>query len=183
MAKMTLHTFIHKINWRQILIHFVATWFFIYSFQQLAYLTNPTEYEGVEILVNSGDKKASEFLTKNNIGPGQFVSYAFYASEAWVIGLVIAFIISLIISRRRKWFWVNSLIVFFVAFVLKRLHSLGWIYLKQIFLEPGHLFIFNSTALYLLTNGLLLLLLGILAFSFRPFNDFIEKNRLAIENH
>jgi hypothetical protein len=178
---MTLHTFIQKLNWRQILIHFVATWFFIYSFQQLAYLTNTTEFEGVQILVNSGDKKASKFLESKNISVGQFISYTFYVYKAWFVGLLVAFFISLIIANRRKWYWVNSIIMLLIVFTLKQFNFLGWTYLKVIFLKPGLLF--NSTALYLLTNGIILLLLGIFVFCFRPFNNFIDNNRLIIADH
>ena len=180
-GKMTLPTFIQKLNWRQMLMHFVATWFFIYSFRQLAFLTNVKKYQAVQILIYSGESKFSEFLKHTNFTFAQVITYFFYANDAWLIGLLVAFVISLIIAKRWKWFWVNSLIVLLVVFTLKRLDFLGWSYLKEIFLEPGHLF--HNTALYLLVNGLVLLALGIFVFFYGPFNNFIDNNRLVFVDH
>ena len=133
------------------------------------------------MLANSGEQKFSEFLKLKGITFGQVTTYLFYAIDTWLIGLLVAFIILLVIAKRRGWFWVNSLIVFLVVFILRLPNFLGWTYFKNIFLEPGHLF--NSTTLYLLTNGLVLLSLGIFVFFFRPLNNFIEANRLVIVNH
>ncbi|MDB5005760.1 MAG: hypothetical protein JWP45_153 [Mucilaginibacter sp.] len=45
------------------------------------------------------------------------------------IGLLIAFSISLAITAKKSWYWVNSLIVFLAAALLLRFHLLGWHYL------------------------------------------------------
>ena len=97
------------------------------------------------------------------------------------MGLIISFVISLTISFKQKWFWLNSLIVFIRAFTLGRLDYLGWQNLKVIFLKPGHLF--DNEIFFILTNGFVLLSIGVFVFSFKPFNNFIDNNRLAVANH
>jgi hypothetical protein len=77
----------------------------------------------------------------------------------------------LIISFKRKWFWFNSFLVLVLVPISGHLHLLGWAYLKKIFLMPGEIFA-NTTWQYL-TDGLLLLSLGLLTFFLASTNKFI----------
>jgi hypothetical protein len=95
-------------------------------------------------------------------------------NESGFIGLIIAYLISWRISLKRNWFWVNSVLVFLVAYYLKRLSLLGWSSLQVFFLAPGHLFSVNSVWSFL-TNGLFMLTIGSLLLFLKPVIRFIEK--------
>jgi len=134
-------------------------------------------YESLGIIAGTDVAKKKELFEN---GPYINIFYYFYYTEAtWIIGLLVSFIISLVIAKRHKWFWVNSLIVFILLFVLKRWNISGWSFLKYIFLAPGE--IFRSNMLLLLTNGLILLGLGFFVFYYKRFNDFIDGRKIAID--
>ncbi|MEO8770036.1 MAG: hypothetical protein ABI402_08125 [Ferruginibacter sp.] len=159
---MALKYYIAKINWRQILFHFVAMWLFFHSFKLLAYLLD-TKYVDTIILDKSkmwesGANKVIYFLITPIIAGG--------------IGLIVAFILSVIISIKKHWFWINSLMAFLLIFSLLKLDFLGWNYLRFIFLMPGY--IFNSWILRLTINGLFLLVLGFYIFFSSRINHLIS---------
>jgi hypothetical protein len=181
MINMTLQSLIQKLNWRQILLHFVATWFFLFAFQQFAFLTSPTKFDASRMFVKTNTDEAVKYLHDKGFSAAEIIRYFFYAKAAWIAGLIIAFIISLTIAKTKGWFWINSLVVFLTVFLLAGQDLLGWTYLKNIFLMPGR--IFTDTLFYLLTNGLVLLCLGVFVFSFSKFNNFIDNHNLTINNH
>lgn len=181
---MTVQYFIQKLNWRQILVHAVATWFFIYAFQLLAYLYNTTMYDGLQKLSNSNDDDLNNFLKDKGFTMGDLILYFYYATAVWLLGLFVAFLISLSISRRKNWFWANALIVSLLMCFLRAYDLLGWSFLKTIFLAPGEIFKSSAhyTALYLLTNGTILLALGIFTFSNRRIIAFIDRGNLSAQH-
>ena len=171
---MTLQNFIEKINWRQILIHFVAFWFFIHAFQTLSYLYNPSLVDTVR---QSNGQDTIKTLSENGTTATDIVYFQLWTSISGFIGLLVAFFLSLGISIKRHWFWVNSFIAFIVTYILYRYHILGWTYLKNIFLYPGQ--IFNNSTVEFLFNGSILLAIGLLIFLLKRPNQFIENNKLA----
>lgn len=171
---MTLHNFIAKLNWRQILIHFVAFWFFIHAFQTLSYLYNTNLVDTVR---NSNGQDTIKTITNNGTTASDLVYFQLWTSVSGFIGLLVAFILSLIISIKRHWFWVNSLIAFIVTYIFYRYDILGWTYLKKIFWFVGQKF--NNTTIEFLFNGIVLLTIGLLIFLLKRPNQFIEKNKLA----
>jgi hypothetical protein len=170
---MTLKTNQAKLNWRQLLIHFIAFWFLIYAFQTISYLRNTTKFDLLQKLNHLNKTELSEYLKNNNTTEADLISYPYYSVLYGFLGLVVAFAVAVLISKKRKWFWINSLIVFIVMYVLWRNEALGWIYLKGIWLAPGRLF--HSSFLYLLSNGIILLSVGLFFFFFKEFNAFINK--------
>ena len=173
---MTPHTFISKLNWRQVLIHFFGAWLIAQSFPLLTKLCSIKSYENLQIITGN-DKEKIQLLLNNDFYNDAFF-YFWFTEATWILGLLAAFIISLVIAKRKKWFWVNSLIVFILLFVLMRWKISGWGFLKYIFLAPGE--IFRSNLLWLLTNGLVLLGLGLFVFYYKKFNDFIDGRKIAI---
>jgi len=167
---MTLHKFIARLNWRQVVIHFIATWFFMYSFQTLAILHDTNL---VDVFRHSGKDNLAKALNENKISASDLTYFTVWTSFGNTIGLLVAFVISLTISIRRNWFWFNSFIVLVLEYILSWLGLLGWAYLKNIFLTPGG--IFKNTTLEFLTNGMILLTLGLLAFFLNKTNNFIAK--------
>ena len=175
---MTIHTFIVRLNWRQVVIHFIASWFFIYSFQILAALHNTNL---VDIIRQTGKDNLRNALNEKNISASDITEIAIWLSIANTIGSLVASGISLTISIRQKWFWVNSFLVFVLFYVLSWLDLSGWTYLKRIFLKPGELF--NNTTLEFLANGLILLTLGLFTFFLPGINRFIAKgNRSTVKS-
>ena len=169
---MTLKKFISRLNWRQIVIHFVASYFFIYAFKTLAYLYD-TKLLDVIRLSNQGHK--IQGIDTTNYSTSDFIDFIRIPLYTAMVGLLIAFLISLFISIKRQWFWVNSLIAFLLAYFFYRFDLLRWDYLKKIFLAFGQLF--SSTFVELLLNGILMLTIGILLFFLRPIMEFIDKSK------
>lgn len=162
--------FISRINWRQILVHFVAFWFFIYAFQTLSYLYDT---KLVDTIRYSNSQDSIKTLTDNGTTTSNLVFLQLYVNISGLIGLLIAFMISLAISIKKHWLWINPLIAFALMYTLYRFDLLGWTYLKQTFWFLGQRFR-NSTAEFLL-NGTILLTIGLLIFLLKHPNRFIEK--------
>ncbi|MGG9961178.1 hypothetical protein [Ferruginibacter sp. SUN106] len=169
---MTIQKFIARLNWRQVLIHFIATWFFMYSFQTLAVLHNTNL---IDILRHSDKGDLSEALSKKQVSATEVSYFVMWTSLSNTFGSLVAFIISLAISIKRKWFWFNSIIVFVLVFILSRYEQLGWNFLKNIFLTPGE--IFGNIILEYLANGIILLTLGLLTFFSGKANKFIAPGK------
>jgi len=167
---MTVKKFISKLNPRQILIHCIASWFFIHAFQTLLYLYYT---DLIAITKNADKQELTNILRNNGITTSDLIYFYLWKNTSGFIGLLTAFIISLVISLKRHWFWVNALIVFVVTYLLYKFGWLGWIYLKQFFLYPGQRF--NNLTVQFLLNGLLLLTIGLLIFFLKWPNRFIEK--------
>ena len=91
-------------------------------------------------------------------------------------GLLTGFLISLAITIKKHWYWVNSLIVFLTASLLLRYHLFGWYYLSYIFQAPGSIFKAYSIG-YFLVNGLIMLTIGLLLFFLKWPVQFISPNK------
>ena len=170
---MTLQYFISKINWRQILIHFVAFWFFILSFQTLSYLHN---IKLINILQHSNEHSLSKDLSDNGIKSSEFVNTMIWINVSGFFGLLAAGSISLVISIRQHWLWVNTLIAIILIYIFERFNFLGWRYLVRSVWYLGRT-LNNSTAAFLFI-GIILLVIGILMFSLKRTIRFIENHRM-----
>jgi hypothetical protein len=169
--KMTRPINISRINWRLILIHFIATWFFIQSFFILSFLHDLKAYEVFT------DKWRKEYFDE-----ARFMNVINWMYTSPYIGLLVAFAISLTISIKRKWLWLNSLLVFILSYLLKRFGLDGWKFLKMIFLTPGQYFNHHS-AWYYLANGLPMLILGFVLFYSKWTNHFISNSSFKIDEN
>ena len=87
------------------------------------------------------------------------------------IGILVAFVLSLIASKIRHWYWVNSLLAFLLACLLCRF-DFAWHYLKIIFLTPGDLF--HTLLWQLITNGSIMLAIGLLLLFLNGVARFID---------
>jgi hypothetical protein len=171
---MTLKIFIAKIKWRQILIHFVAFWFFIHAFQTLSYLYDTKLIDTVRY---SNGQNTIKTLGDNGTTTSDLAYFLLWTSVSGFVGLLFAFVVSLTISIKRHWFWINSLIAFILTYFLYRFDLLGWTYLKHFFLYLGQQF--NNSTIEFLFNGILLLAIGILIFFQKRMNLFIENKKSA----
>ncbi len=166
---MTLSNFLSKLNWRLILIHFVATWFIFHALWQLGYLY---DYDFLEDIMHHNFKSIS-----NHEGPTVGERLSTLLLRAILIGLVgvlISFAISLLLSAKYKWYWVNSSIVFFIAFITCCFHRFYWSHIRFIFQAPGSLFKLDWANI--LANGLVMLTIGLLLFFNKRLIRFINGN-------
>jgi len=111
-----------RISLRFCFIHFLAAYCLIYAFHYLHY----TLY--ADFIWNYS---AAGF---DGITSAQEISYILLLDGLLPqIGLLIAFILSLILALRKKIWWVNALLVFIVAGILEYFRLLGWEYANNIF--------------------------------------------------
>jgi hypothetical protein len=166
-VKMTPHNFISKLNWRQILLHLIAFWFFIYAFETFSYLTDT---KLIELFRHSNQYITRTTLEENGMSASNISDSLFKVDIAGLIGLVVAFIISLVISIRQHWFWVNSLIALLIFFIPVNLR-----FLRKIFWVPRQ--IFDDVTIEFLLNGIILLTIGLLILFWSRPKRFIENNK------
>jgi hypothetical protein len=170
---MTLHIFISKLNWRQILLHFAAFWFFIHAFQTLSYLYDVKLIDSVR---QSKEQDPIEILRASGTSIATLTNFVLWTNVSGFVGLLVAFIISLAISFKRHWFWINALIAFILSYLLYRFDLLGWTYLRSFFWYLGREF--NNSMVEFMLNGIILLAIGLLIFFLRAPNQFIESKKL-----
>jgi hypothetical protein len=154
------------------LIHFVACWFFIYAFQELAALHDIALTNALTNIKNVDDDKMLNVM--KHFDPNRIAIEAAWINLSGPLGLMTGFIASLLISLKNKWYWLNSVIVFVVMIFFKRFKLLGWYYLKNIILEPSDLF--KSMTARFLTNGLIMLAIGLSLFFVKWSIMFINGN-------
>jgi hypothetical protein len=171
---MTHQNFLSRLNWRQILTHFLAFWFFIHAFETLSYLYNIRLLDTVR---HSNSQDFEQKFIDNNVSAADLTYFVFWTNTSGFIGLIVAFVISLAISIKRHWFWLNSLVVLIVTYALYRFDLLGWSYLKKFFWRFGQTF--SDIKIELIVNGALLLIIGLLIFFLKRPNTFIENRKLA----
>jgi hypothetical protein len=157
-----IKSFFSQLNGRLMVIHFIAFWFFIFAFQTLAFVH---DYNFLYL--------ASERTNRLN-NHARFLRDMGVIEQSGIYGLLTAYIISWSICTRRNWFWANSVIIFLLAFVFKVFGLLGWNYLHSFFQLPGK--IFDDTSIWgYLTNGAIMLIIGLLLFFYKPLVRYIER--------
>ena len=82
---MTLHNFISRLNWRQILLHLIAFWFFIYAFETFAYLTDT---KLIELFRHSDQQITRTTLEENGISSSNITDLLFTVTAAGLSGFL-----------------------------------------------------------------------------------------------
>ncbi len=158
--------FLARINWRQVLVHAVAFWFVSHAFETLYYLFDLKIVDAAK----SSEMNMKEMLQEQGITIEELQMFLVCKSLSGSIGLLFAFFLSLLMSIRRKWFWLNSLLSLVLTILLFRAHV--WYYTKYLFYYPGRLF--SNSIIELLINGILLLAIGLLLFFSKPIIRLIS---------
>lgn len=155
-----MKTFLSKFNIRLLIIHFIAFWLFIFGFRTLSFL-----HDFGFLVVAPPEVRMIETARLNfDMEVGVQVS---------LLGLVAAYVISGVISLKRDWFWLNSLVIFVLAYALKYNNLLGWTVLQNVFLLPGRVF-GESTRAFYIVNGAIMLGLGCLLLFSGKIKRFID---------
>jgi len=167
-------------NWRLILFNFISFFFYVYTAQIFSYLRDLRKYKLVTGL-NDGQKPEVYDAVKASIAPRDNLSdYLTDSIYFGLCGLGIAFLIAILISRKNKWHWLNSLLAFIVMFLLWS-NALGWTIVRDYFALFRALF--NSTFFGLFFNGLILLFIGSFFFFSKWSRRFIEAGNGASKTH
>jgi len=156
-------SFLSNLNIRQLIIHFIASWFFIYAVHTLITLFD------FSFLYNDQVPLMSQLAVQERYNRDLLI-----INQAGILGLLIAYVISWRISVKYDWFWLNSVIVLVVAFPLAIFDLLGWKFLRSVCMAPGYIFGVNSV-LYLVINGVFMLAVGAFLFYRKGIIAFIEK--------
>ena len=167
-----------RLNFRLILIHFIATWFFMFAFQTLFSLHETR----LIIFYRQVDRTRIIYeYAKLGITPSDIVNFIFWTNVGKTVGLLIAFIISLTISIKNKWFWMNSLIILILAYGLAWTEYLGLNFLQNIYYLKALTFIHISLLLIIL--GFIFAFLGVITFFHRKANRFIQHSNSDALHH
>ena len=152
-----MNNYFSKLNIRLLVIHFVAFWLFIYAFQTLAFLYDFNFLFLLPQVVRLSD--AGRVNTDMKI----VTLFSF-------LGVIVAYIISWQTSLKRNWFWLNSVLVFVVIYVLELYNLLGFHALQKIVMFPGTIFGLSTRAYYI-SNGLIMLAIS----SYLLFSDKVKR--------
>ncbi|CAM3837262.1 hypothetical protein FLGE108171_16000 [Flavobacterium gelidilacus] len=161
-----------KINYLQIILHLIATSFFIFSFQFFSAFYNVKVYNlTLEYGVENVFKNMEEYgVTVMDI----WISNTMFAFSS-SIAILVAFIISILISLRRKWSIWNSVIILVLSLISDQFDFFGIYHVKK-YLSPS--FYFSSNLfIYFLISGSFFLTIGLFVFFYKYFNEKIENQK------
>ncbi|HVW14544.1 MAG TPA: hypothetical protein VHB54_11990 [Mucilaginibacter sp.] len=161
------------------LLHLIAYWFLFQSFD---YFGVCYDYHFRIDFINhhsfSGHITDDEFRKINVDELRRVLNDNVISNTIPVVSLLITLGLSLTISIRKKWYWVNAIFVFVVAFsllVLWRLLKIKigpWTYMRYIFRMPGYFF--RGTMWYFITDGSVLLFIGLILIFWKRIVVFIN---------
>lgn len=166
---MTQPNFSSRINWRQILIHFIGMWFFMCACHLLVYLC---DMNLVEIVRRSKVGDVSTNLESNGKTIDDLLNFSIWIDLSGFGGLIIGFLLSLIISLKKGWLWFNSVITFALAFALYKFGDLGSVYVTNFLLNTTS-FMKNMFLEFAIWGGIFLVM-GIFIFFSKKLRNFIS---------
>jgi hypothetical protein len=95
-----------------------------------------------------------------------------YALGTGLVGLIIGFVISFLLSIKHKWYRGNSIIILILGFIAFSIDRLYWNYLRHIFMYPGSFF--KSDWAYNFTGAIVMLTIGLSLFFVKGITRFIN---------
>ncbi|KGO92482.1 hypothetical protein [Flavobacterium subsaxonicum] len=151
-----MKNFINLINFRLLLLHFLATWLISCASQIIVKMWFTDFLEEYHQAANKWDiiEKYNGFL------------FLLYLSIGALTGLLLSFSISLYIVIKQKWGWAHSVLLFWILFILILYDKTGAKYSEVIPNKFGYLS-------YLIINAALLITLALPIFFSGRINKFI----------
>jgi len=156
-----------KLNWRLIFVHFIATWFIYHALWQFSYLSDYPLLEKIGHLDYTGSGK--ETVQRMSMLTVMTVVFRF-------AGIFIGFGISLWLSLKNKWNWINSVIVLLISSACFFLDRFYYSSIRFIFDLPGR--VFKSDWDIIVTNGLIMLIIGMVIFLMDRSINYINKSNI-----
>jgi hypothetical protein len=102
-----------KLNIRLIVVHFLALYFISVSFREFGYLSDLRLFH---FITTTHLTTFSSQMKAENISSAELMRYTDIRYTAWLLGLIISFVISMTICLRKKWFWGNSILALIFAY-------------------------------------------------------------------
>jgi hypothetical protein len=160
-----------KINYLQILIHLIATIFFVFSAIIFSKLYN---LKVLKIINENGVDNVMKNSEKYGITIMDMWNFTFSTGISNVIGIFIAFLISILLSIKKKWSVINSFIVLFISLTVNKIGFLDliWNSLKPFICLGKYI---KDMKFNILTSGIFLLIIGCLFFFLKILNKKIEE--------
>lgn len=163
-----------KINYFQIIFHFVAAYFIMFSFKTFSWLNY---IKLIEVTTIHGPKYVMENLENLQITPEEIALFSFWPNISSFIGIVFAFVISISISRIKKWSVLNSFIVLILIYLLYRYTSLGWDYFRILAIGS----FIDDYQLNFIVTGSFFLIVGLVIFFSKWTNRIIENKQVELK--
>lgn len=157
-----------KVNWKHIIIHLVAIWLSQRAGTHAGFLTDVPFLQGLH---NSGEQWEGYVQGVSGSRLYELLRMVAYSGAA---AMLIGFILSLIISVRRKWFWVNSLLSLVLLIVLSIVTGKLDFYPLQFLITSMNAF--NSVLLYHSIFVFFSLTIAFVLFFHHAINRWIRKN-------
>lgn len=154
-----MKTLLQKLNWRLILIHFLAFVLFAIAFKELTYLH---DYKYMQTVLDAMQNKKCCM----SFDADRLAWYNTLPALLELGGLLIAFIASLGIDLYKKYPSLNSILSFFIAFF-----SLRYVNELPVSFYITYPFHFAPAMVAIFCAGCILLLLGI----FLLFSDYVSR--------
>ena len=151
-------------------MHLIATFFFAIAAKQLSVLS---DIDFIYTLDKLGSEKELLKMASENNYAKRIVYLSYWKMGSLLIGLVIAFTISLIITLRNRHFWLNSLLVLLIGLALNKFGFFDNKYIDKIFYSIGRLAVDFGLIYKFIINGILLTIVGVFVFFSKWTNNFI----------
>jgi hypothetical protein len=147
------------LNTRLLVIHFIAFLLIMYGAQMFGFIF---------------DYKFLFLDHTNRINyPSRMDSDMAIVEQVGNFGLILSFILSWVISSRKNWHWINSIIVFVLTFAIENWVLLRWTKFHNIYLSPGGLFhVFSKWGH--IAEGTILLVVGLSLLFLKAITRFIS---------
>jgi len=165
---------LRRLNLKHIVLHFIAFWLIGHAAQTFSCLRN---IELAEIIRTSIDSKRE--IAERGIYVIELTDFHLPIGFGYTFGILVAFSLAIVICIKRKWFWLNSFISVCILIILGFFLTNGWDALKHYFLLPGSLF---DAAGFYLTNGIVLLLLGLTTLLWKRWIEKPKGNAVSKQN-
>ena len=141
----------------------------MYSFKLSSYLTNIRIFK---MIIPGNKPDLIQGFRAGTVSWEEVKTYIYLTSSFWFYGLLVGFVISLIVSIKRRWFWVNTIIpscaVFFIyRMPFERNYSAGWHTTFHSDKIPPSIFWYTTAAVLCLAAALFL-------FFSKRMNKFID---------
>lgn len=156
-----------RINYIQIIFHFIASYFIMFSFRTFSWLR---DIRLIELSQIHGSQYVMDNHKKLGITLEEIAYFNFWPNIYSLIGIVFALVISIVISKFKKWSVLNSFIVLILIYLLYRYNSLGWDYFR--ILAIGRFI--DDYRLNFIITGSFFLIIGLIIFFSKWTNRLIQ---------
>lgn len=160
-----------KINYVQLLFHFLATWFLIISFQKFDGLLN---IKLIEIISSHGAKDTFVNHDKYGLTLEDVSYFSVWLQLACLAAIGLGLILSIVVSKTKNLPLINSLIVFVACYLCFRLNVFNFRY-SSLFSLNGLL---NNYQLDFIFMGSIFLVISMFFFFSKRINKIIQKQHL-----